>query len=104
MRTPCQADPDLWTSDKPAERWTAQQACLTCHRLTACATENANLPDRTGVIAGVDYTVSKGAGLSLAPGSCENPRCRGVILRTAAGARRRFCNDKCRRTAGEVAA
>lgn len=104
MRTPCEADPDLWADGNPAERWAAQQACQTCPRLAACLQEALDNPDdRIGVRGGRDWTVGKN-GESLAPVRCANPRCGRTILQHAAGVRRRFCNDKCRRTASGVAA
>lgn len=103
-RTPCQDDPDLWTSRNPDERLTALQACQGCHRLVACKAETANPDERIGVRGGIDWTVSKHTGQSLAPVQCQNPRCRRTIPQNKTGGRRSFCNDKCRSMARAEAA
>lgn len=103
-RTPCVEDPEAWVSDKPDQRWAALQACRTCHILEQCAAKTVDPDERIGVRGGVDWTVSKNTGLSLAPASCRNPRCRRTILQHATGRRREFCNDKCRTTARTDAA
>ena len=104
MRTPCQADPDLWTSNNPDERWQAQQDCQGCHRLAACLQEALDNPDdRIGVRGGRDWTVSKNGGNSLAAVTCGNPHCGRVLLQPSLGRRREFCNETCRRVARSAA-
>lgn len=104
MRTPCQADPDLWSDGKPAERWQAQQECQPCLRLTACLQEALDNPDdRIGVRGGRDWTVSKNGGNSLAAVTCGNPRCGRVLFQSSRGPSRRFCNETCRRVARSAA-
>lgn len=103
-RTPCTVKPDLWTSKHPDERLTALQACQGCHRLAQCAAETADPDERIGVRGGIDWTVSKHTGQSLAPVQCQNPRCRRTIPQNQTGGRRSFCNDKCRSIARAEAA
>lgn len=55
-RTPCQADPAPFTSDDPADRREASQACLGCPVLTACRHHADTLLENWHVWAGEDRT------------------------------------------------
>ena len=54
--TPCQTDPDPFTSDDRDERSEAAQACRMCPLLTACATHADTSPEVWFVWGGIDRT------------------------------------------------
>ena len=54
--TPCQIDPDPFTSDDPTERREAAQACAGCPILDACRTTAEAMREPFHVWAGADRT------------------------------------------------
>ena len=58
---PCASNPDLWFSDRAAEREAAAWRCRSCPVIDACAAYADALqpPPRHGVWASVDRTVSQ---------------------------------------------
>lgn len=57
--TPCQREPDLWTSDDSQERQEAAYACQMCPILTACANHAETLPESWWVWGGTDRSRKK---------------------------------------------
>jgi hypothetical protein len=108
VKSPCQAKPEMWTSDLASDRAEAAQICATaCHRLRECAIEALTNPPELGVVAGVDYSpkpgqVGRPRGAALPPAApriCE--RCGATYAKPshdtrAKWSRRRFCSRACR--------
>lgn len=109
MRTPCQDNPDLWTSDVREERALAVAECGTCWRLTECAAEVADLLARklkvAGVAGGVDWTRTKAGTVPKrgkaparvavpAPNECAG--CGATLRHPERGRRRTWCSERCR--------
>lgn len=93
MRTPCQADPELWVSDLPESRLQAVDACRTCPALRWCKTEAARTDPslRTGVWAGVDY--SRHSVTEQGVTDCE--QCGVTFVRKRTGRPAHYCSSAC---------
>lgn len=98
MKTPCERDPEKWTSDRYGDRAEALRECQTCPRLAECHTETlafiAGGLGVLGVSGGVDYMQSTAARLrGPAEIACGNPECDQIVIPN--GTRRRFCSQPC---------
>lgn len=58
-QTPCQADPDLFTSDASTDRAAAARRCASCPVLTECHEYAEVAGERWHVWAGVDRTPAR---------------------------------------------
>ena len=56
MKTPCQADPELWVSESVKDRREAAQECAKCPAFAWCLDEIDRVQPTHGIWAGKDYS------------------------------------------------